>query len=393
MKKIIPIIFAILLLLSVPAFATDYYNCNSLTLSTSHWNTASASCGTGDAVFGSSGFPASGSVLHANSYTITVDTNPSPNYSTLTGTVTMTYRSTSVTGAGTSFTTQVAANDWIWLAANVPAQVSSVTNDTTLVLTMVFGGTTASGTAYDGLVTLSTVTGSGSAGGGFTYGNALGLTLYAVTQAGTTTCLTISGTSGTSTLINPTLGSTTTNTIAATMDNRTGAGGTATAYGIFTGGTTSNDYGFRSSGNGTLVLHGPMIAGTASGAHGVYNQNSTANALTAYGDAYGSDTVAAAGLALGSGVYAILYGNVFDGKVGTGYTGSVYWKPTASQYRVLPISSSASLGVISAYTLVVGPVSDGTSYNNSYLAAAQIASGSHIADVVGSASAGGGGAF
>ena len=93
MKKLIPFLAILVCLLSAPVWATDYYNCNGTTLSTSHWNTVSANCGTGDAVFGASGFPASGAVLHANSYTIAIDTDPGPN-----GTVTI----STVTGTGSA---------------------------------------------------------------------------------------------------------------------------------------------------------------------------------------------------------------------------------------------------------------------------------------------------
>lgn len=51
-----------------------------------------------------------------------------------TGTITAATNSTSVTGSGTSFTTQVAVGDKIYTAAGVLGTVASITNDTTLVL-------------------------------------------------------------------------------------------------------------------------------------------------------------------------------------------------------------------------------------------------------------------
>ena len=60
----------------------------------------------------------------------------------LTGTLTATNGSSTVTGSGTSFTTQVAFGDYLSLNG-VQCKVSSVTNNTTLVLTAAYTGTTS----------------------------------------------------------------------------------------------------------------------------------------------------------------------------------------------------------------------------------------------------------
>ena len=67
--------------------------------------------------------------------------------SSLTGTsVTFTFNSTAVTGIGTSFSTEIAADDWVMLTADgYWAQVSSVTNDTALVLKSVYAYTGGTG--------------------------------------------------------------------------------------------------------------------------------------------------------------------------------------------------------------------------------------------------------
>lgn len=65
----------------------------------------------------------------------------------LTGTVTFTAGSLTVTGSGTSFTTQVQAGDFIKKAADsetLYAEVESVDDDQTITLVSVYGGTTAS---------------------------------------------------------------------------------------------------------------------------------------------------------------------------------------------------------------------------------------------------------
>lgn len=67
----------------------------------------------------------------------------------LTGTLAVTNGSTAVTGSGTAFTTELAVGDFIFLdtQATVLAKVASITNNTALVLTANYAGTTASGQA------------------------------------------------------------------------------------------------------------------------------------------------------------------------------------------------------------------------------------------------------
>ena len=63
---------------------------------------------------------------------------------TVTGTLTATNNSTTVTGSGTSFTTQIAFGDLL-LLNGLLCKVQSVTNDTTLVLSSAYTGTTTVG--------------------------------------------------------------------------------------------------------------------------------------------------------------------------------------------------------------------------------------------------------
>ena len=67
-----------------------------------------------------------------------------PNFATLTGTLSATNGSTSVTGVGTSFTTQVTAGDELLVNGTV-ATVAQVTSATALTLTSNFIGTTVAG--------------------------------------------------------------------------------------------------------------------------------------------------------------------------------------------------------------------------------------------------------
>lgn len=77
---------------------------------------------------------------NANSYIAVGDGGPTA----LTGTVTMTNGSTAVTGTSTLFTTELAVGDYIYLNAQQTqlGKVASITNNTALVLTATYGGTT-----------------------------------------------------------------------------------------------------------------------------------------------------------------------------------------------------------------------------------------------------------
>lgn len=64
-----------------------------------------------------------------------------------TGTVSVTNGSATVTGSGTSWLAEVAANDW-FVVSGVKYEVSGVASDTSLTLTANYGGTTGSGLSY-----------------------------------------------------------------------------------------------------------------------------------------------------------------------------------------------------------------------------------------------------
>lgn len=82
---------------------------------------------------------------NANSYLAVGDGGPTA----LTGTLAVTNGSTAVTGTSTLFTTELAVGDYIYLNAQKTqlGKVASITNNTALVLTANYGGTTASGAA------------------------------------------------------------------------------------------------------------------------------------------------------------------------------------------------------------------------------------------------------
>lgn len=82
---------------------------------------------------------------NANAYLAVGDGGPTA----LTGTLAVTNGSTAVTGTSTLFTTELAVGDYIYLNAQKTqlGEVASITNNTALVLTANYGGTTASGAA------------------------------------------------------------------------------------------------------------------------------------------------------------------------------------------------------------------------------------------------------
>lgn len=77
MKKIF--LFLFFLFFALPVHAVTYYACGTANIDgASEWNTAAACDGTAK-TYGTDGFPESGAVLEANTYTVTINTNPGPN--------------------------------------------------------------------------------------------------------------------------------------------------------------------------------------------------------------------------------------------------------------------------------------------------------------------------
>jgi hypothetical protein len=70
MKKLLLTII-ILLAMTGQGWGADYYSCATASINGSKWNTVAANCGSGDATFGSGGFPATNKVL-SDAYVIDV---------------------------------------------------------------------------------------------------------------------------------------------------------------------------------------------------------------------------------------------------------------------------------------------------------------------------------
>jgi len=97
----------------------------------------------------SSGIPTVGTDIYADdNYTFNAAKSATPAAATLTGTVTFTNGSTSVTGSGTAFTTELRPGEKIYFAddsALDAQQIDYITDDTHLTLTSAYSGTGGTG--------------------------------------------------------------------------------------------------------------------------------------------------------------------------------------------------------------------------------------------------------
>jgi hypothetical protein len=330
MKRLLAAIF---LLFASPLFAATWYatsstvNINSASL----WvPTSTGSCtGSGTAlVWGAQG---KNDVFDANGCTaLAVNVDPGANFTTLTGTLTFTMNSSAVTGSSTLFTSQVAANDWIWLSGYGPVQVASVTNDTALVLTTPAAAPngypfpSGSGTAYDGIVTLQ---GNSAYGGAFTYASASGLTIHSNVIGNKATGLTISGSSGTTTFIGNITAAGTTGYITGVLDTRTG---------------------------GTLNLYGQIIScPTCNGTPGYSITSSTGSPVQSLtGNCVGSGQAGSPGCAA-SYEPLTLTGSLINGEESEAEHGYILFRPCSTCYILFPKDSSYTLGLINTHSIVM----------------------------------------
>lgn len=403
MRKLIPLIALLICLFTSPVFATDWYACHTGNIDGSSsgatWysnpgtETLACTCVSPSGqmgTYGTANSPAAGDTLHANGCTtLAVNVDPFSSFTTLSGTVTVTNGSTAVSGSGTSFSTQVAANAWIFFAGQPPLQVASITNNTAMVLTA-NSNYSYSGTAYNGLVTLSTVTGSGFAGGGLTYGTAAQLTLHAHSTAGTTPCLTISGTQ--------------TGAAGTIYGNATG-GGTAAAYGIsdghtvgtinlygnINGGSAASTFGYYLNSAGPINMVGTATGGSgtsAIGIDGTAGGNANMGTITGPGSSPGNACVGGTGsLAAGcqtiSSGYFVVIGNIISGSTPIGAQGKIIFQPTASNYVLFANDSSYATGTINTHALEAAPAAAGNTGSSTYLPVGNVLSGNVFGSLTG----------
>lgn len=170
------------------------------------------------------------------------------------------------------------------------------------------------------------------AGGGFTLSNGVTLTLNGGAgnaTAGTTTCITYSGTTGNSaTLVGNPVGSATTGTRFGA--NHTGAG-TFNVYGNPTGGAAATTYGASNSSTGVMNIFGNPVGGAGSASNGCRN--------------VGTGTLNVTGTPGTAGATAVYYANG---------GGTITGNPAASTS-----SSSTILNASSGTVTIVGSVVGG----------------------------------
>ena len=308
MKK--TLLIALFVLCShIAGAATWYATSSSVAIDTaSLWvPTTTGTCtGSGTALVFSARGP--NDTLVANGCTsLAVDVDPG-NYTTLTGTVSLTQGSATVTGSGTAFTSQVSVNDWFWVSGGIPAQVSAIGSDTSITLANIYYGATVTGvTGYDGLVTLTTATN----GGGFTCTNALTgapATMHSNITAGTTTALVVTYSGG-------------------------GSPAFCNILGIITGGTSANAYGVSitsCSNCFNLTFTGILQGGSGTSAHAVL---------------YNAGTLVVNGLALGGTAGDGLYGSV----AGTINGGCLAGNRLLSKYNPGCGTTSSFYGAVNGY--------------------------------------------
>lgn len=177
-----------------------------------------------------------------------------------------------------------------------------------------------------------------TAGGGFAFGMGSNLTINADITAGTTDCLTLTGSANTLTIVGNITGSSTTNSKSGVLDGRTG--GTVVITGNVSGGANNSAVGFKkTAAGGTVTISGNCSGGTRSGGgcmfDGFYATVTVAGDCVGGGSAgtssYGCAMVANASASM------IVQGNILDSATSVAIYGKVQWQPGAATnyYRKL----------------------------------------------------------
>ena len=220
--------------------------------------------------------------------------------------------------------------------------------------------------AGNGKVTLTTVAGGGTAGGGFTYATATNITINADITAGTTTVLAISGSTGASNVIigNITGGS----AASASGISSTHTAQTITVTGNVTGGSNGTAFGItHAATTGSFNISGTCTPGSVAGASAI---NISSGASATVGTACkGSDSVNAIGCVIAGGGYITITGNIIHGKKGMAVSGYIYYAPgAATNYTLYPKDSSYVMGTVDSHATEmpsnpgIANVKSGTNY-------------------------------
>lgn len=256
MKKLLLTII-ILLAMTGQGWGADYYSCATASINGSKWNTVAANCGSGDATFGSGGFPATGDNLYANNTTVTIDvdfTIGSGKLSTAAGAGT----------AGGGFSIAAGRSITASLEGGTTDCLTTTGSGTvTIAAAAITGGSVASADGLACAAQTCVITGAGTITGG---GNG---TAYGVRK-----------TSGTGNL-----------TITADITGATGAGvyneyaSALTVTGNVTGGTANDAPGIFNGSTGTVTVTGNVSGGASGiGTHGIGCKRLGSGAITVTGN-------------------------------------------------------------------------------------------------------------
>jgi hypothetical protein len=203
----------------------------------------------------------------------------------------------------------------------------------------------------NGTVTLLTTAGSGTAGGGFTYAAASALTLHAHFTAGTTACVTVSGTSGISAIIGNLQGGSGAGSYGVSNNQ---SGSSLTITGNLTGGSSSTSAGLFSGSSGTVNITGNVTPGSIASSSGLTVNASGVINLT--GNCIGHDTNVASGCSNSATGTITITGSIINGKKGMGFTGGApRFTPAATNYIIYAKDSSYVLGVVDSHATVMSP--------------------------------------
>jgi hypothetical protein len=232
------------------------------------------------------------------------------------------------TGSGTAL---------VW-ANRLDGDVLDANGCTALAINVDAGGTSVQ-------VTLQT---NATTGGGFTLATAdLGTmtTLHAHITAGSSTAVTLTGSTGCGTISGNITGGNTTS-IRGIVDSHTSC--TVTVSGDITGGSAGLAAGYYSNGNGPLAISGNVAAGSG---YGLYLNAGAV--VTLAGNCSGVDTVYVPGCYIAAGSLTVT-GNLIFGKKGPAFGlagGILYYTPAARNYILLPKDSSYVLGTIDSHAV------------------------------------------
>lgn len=187
----------------------------------------------------------------------------------------------------------------------------------------------------NGKVTLTTAAGAGTAGGGFTYTTATNITLNVDLTGGTTTVLTVIGSTGGLTIVGNILGG----GASAYALNDAHTVITVNVTGNITGGSSASGYGISYGGaSGVLAINGNVTGATGPGLFLINTGTATVT-----GNCIGSSTVNTPGCQANSTGTITIIGNIVNTTRAAGGDGSIIFNPGALDYIQYPAPAAGTI--------------------------------------------------